>query len=239
MEEKISMELSIIIPAFNEEKRLGSTLDKIRAFMAAKKMGLEVIVVDDGSYDGTSRVARESALAGRLKLLRNRKNTGKGFSVAKGVAEASGRLILLSDADLSTPIGEFDKLKGRIDGGADIAIGSRASALSQVLVRQPLYRQTMGRTFNFIIRFLVGEEFRDTQCGFKLFRKEAAKKIFPELSIKGFAFDVEMLYLARRYGYKVEEVGVRWENSLESKVNPLVSSLPMLRDVIKIRMAHR
>ncbi len=235
------MELSIVIPAFNEEKRLGATLAKIRSFMDERRIDPEVIVVDDGSYDGTSKIAGESAFAraGRLKLFRNRKNSGKGFSVRKGVSAAGGRLILLSDADLSTPIGEFDKLRESLDKGADIAIGSRAAALSEVLVRQPLYRQTMGRTFNLIIRFLVGETFRDTQCGFKLFRKEAAKKIFPELLIKGFAFDVEMLYLARCYGYKVEEVGVKWENSLESKVNPLLSSLEMLKDVIRIRMAHR
>ena len=235
------MVLSVIIPAYNEEKRISSTLQKIGSFFDGKNMDYEVIVVDDGSGDRTVEISDNSALAksGRLKVFRNGENRGKGYSVKRGVDVADGEYILFSDADLSTPVSAFDKLFESIGNGADVAIGSRAAAGSVVTVKQPFYRQTMGRVFNLLIRCILGERVWDTQCGFKLFRKEAAKTLFGKMTVTGFAFDAEILFLARRLGFKTEEVGISWENSPDSKVHPLFSSLRMLTDVIKIRLAHR
>ncbi|MBD3379120.1 MAG: glycosyltransferase [Candidatus Omnitrophica bacterium] len=235
------MMFSVIIPAYNEEGRLGPALEKIRSFMDSKGYSCEVIVVTDGSTDRTPEIAQNSALSlsGRMKTLRNRQNRGKGYAVKRGVRIASGGLILVSDADLSTPIEEVEKLMALIEDGADIAIGSRASSSSDILVKQPLYRQLMGKTFNLMIRGIVGRNFRDTQCGFKLFRKEAAKDIFTRTCVRGFAFDVEVIFLALRMGYEVRDTGVKWINSRESKVHPLFSSLQMIRDIIRIKFIHR
>lgn len=234
------MELSIIIPAFNEEKRLGDTLESIKSFMDSKEFDYEVILVDDGSSDATSEIAKNTSLfkKGFLKILQNDGNRGKGYSVKRGVADSKGKYILFSDADLSTPISEFDKLMEGINKGADIVIGSRSIKTSKIEIRQPLYRQTMGRVFNLIIKCVLGEKFNDTQCGFKLFIGKAAKSLFDQLTVMGFAFDVEILFLARKNGFKVEERGVEWKNSSDSKVHPLRSSLEMLKDVLKIRLIH-
>ncbi len=235
------MDLSIIIPAYNEEKRLGPTLEKIRAFMEGKDTSYEVIVVADGSEDRTREVAEESLLAkeGHITTLKNRKTRGKGYAIERGVRVADGDLILFTDADLSTPIEEIDKLIRSIKNGADIAIGSRSINTSEVLTRQPFYRQTMGKAFNLLIRLILGQKFKDTQCGFKLFKKDTAKVLFKQIKIPGFAFDAEIIYLALRNGFKVDEVGVKWLNSAESKVHPVFSSLQMLRDVIRVRFIHR
>ncbi len=235
------MLLSVIIPAYNESGRIGDSLEKINSFLESKTIDFEVIVVDDGSSDDTTSVVKESALykSGRVKLFSNSKNRGKGYSVRKGVDEANGELILFTDADLSTPIYELDNLQTSLDSGFDIAIGSRSIAGSKVSVRQPLYRQTMGRIFNSFIRLFVGETLVDTQCGFKLFKRDAAKNLFQRSKIDGFAFDVEILYMARKENYKVSEVGIEWLNSPESKVHPIFSSLQMMFDVIKMRFLHR
>ncbi|MCK5451490.1 MAG: glycosyltransferase family 2 protein [Candidatus Omnitrophica bacterium] len=232
------MKLSIVIPAYNEAMRIENTLSGIKSFMDNKKISYEVIVVDDGSTDETSKISKKSSLAkaGCLKVLKNDNNSGKGYSVKRGVDEASGELILFSDADMSTPIDEFDNLSKMLDDGFDVVIGSRALGSSDVIIKQPFYRQTMGRIFNFVLHTLLGEKFKDTQCGFKLFTKNAAKNIFKEISIDGFAFDVEALSIARKYGYKIVEVGVKWENSNGSKVHPVLSSLEMLRDIIRVKL---
>jgi dolichyl-phosphate beta-glucosyltransferase len=232
--------LSIIIPAYNEEGRVGDTLRRIYEFMKCKSYKFEVIVVDDGSCDGTVGVAEKSALASEcsLKVVKNGSNRGKGYSVKNGIMHSDGEYILFSDADLSTPIEEVDKLSGFIEEGFDIAIGSRALDDSRVNVRQPWYREAMGKVFNFFVRSMALEDFRDTQCGFKLFRYSAAKDIASALKIDGFSFDVEMLYLARKKGYSVKEVPVTWHNSPKSKVNPLLDSARMFIDLIKIRVFH-
>jgi dolichyl-phosphate beta-glucosyltransferase len=235
------MDLSIIIPALNEERRLGPTLEEIRRFFDEKGTDYEVIVIDDGSRDRTSESALSSRVhgSGKLKLLKNEKNMGKGYSVKRGVQEATGELILFTDADLSTPVSEFDKLFLGIENGNDIAAGSRSIGASHLIKRQPLYRQTMGRTFNMIIRLILNEDLKDTQCGFKLIKKEAAKTLFGKMSINGFAFDAELFFLARKLKYAVEEIGVRWENSPDSRVHPVLSSLEMLRDTVRIRILHK
>lgn len=235
------MDLSIIIPAYNEEIRLGPTLDDIKLYMDGRGMDYEVIVVDDGSTDGTAGLAKTSELGriGRLTVVSNEKNMGKGFSVKRGVEKARGEYVLFSDADLSTPISEMEKLLAGLKGGADVAIGSRSSTDSHIVVRQPIFRQTMGKVFNLLVRFILGERISDTQCGFKAFRSHAAKSLFSEMSVAGFAFDAEILFLARKRGLKVVEAGVVWKNSPISKVSPISSSFSMLRDVLKVRIAHR
>ena len=197
--------------------------------------------MDDGSTDRTKKVVLNSGLAkkGRLGFLQNEENMGKGYSVKKGVKEATGEYILFTDADLSTPIDELDKLLFSIESGADIAVGSRSVDTSSVMLRQPFYRQTMGKVFNLLIRLTLNENFKDTQCGFKLFRGDVAKSLFNDLTTNGFAFDAELLLLARKRGLKVKEVGVAWENSPSSTVHPISSSLHMLWDVLKIRRIHR
>lgn len=235
------MDLSIVIPAYNEERRIGKTLDEIKDYLDAKGLTYEVIAVCDGSTDRTRKIVRSSALAesGQLKLLKNRQSRGKGYAVERGMRVADGELVMFTDADLSTPICEVDKLMEAIRGGADIAVGSRSIYTSQVAKRQPFYRQTMGKTFNFIIRFILREKIKDTQCGFKMFKRDVAEVLFKEIRVRGFAFDAELLFLAKKKGFKVKEIGVKWENSPESKVHPVISSLEMLRDVIKVRFIHR
>lgn len=235
------MYLSIIVPAYNEEKRLGSTLEELKTFMDKKGFAYEVLIVDDGSTDGTQEVSRSSTLSreGRLRVLDNKVNRGKGYSVKHGVSKSKGGLILFSDADLSAPINEFDKLEAAIVSGADIAIGSRSVKGSSVRVRQPFYRQSMGRIFNFYVRVILGVNLSDTQCGFKLFRSECAEALFEEVRTEGFAFDAEILFLARRKGLRVDEIGVEWVNSPESKVHPLFSSMRMFRDILMVRLIHK
>lgn len=235
------IDLSVIIPAYNEEIRLGPSLEEVKRSLDARGSSYEVIVVDDGSNDRTVEVSEASSLAraGKIKVLSNGRNMGKGFSVKKGVEAASGEFILFSDADMSTPMDEADKLLSVLKNGFDVAIGSRAAHDSRVEVRQPFFRQAMGKVFNFLVRVILGEALSDTQCGFKAFRNPAAKALFRDISIEGFAFDAELLFLARKKGLKVKEVGVIWKNSPISKVSPVSSSINMLCDVLRIRFVHR
>lgn len=229
-----------MIPAYNEEKRIGSTLHKLYQFLSSQKYDYEVIVVDDGSVDGTVSEADNSVLSrtGKLKVIKNEKNSGKGFSVRKGISNAAGDYILLTDADLSTPIEEMGKLFSFVKDGYDIAIGSRALKNSNIEVHQPWYREIMGKTFNFLVKSILMDQFNDTQCGFKLFKAQTAKDIASRMKIDGFSFDVEMLYLAANLGYKIKEVPVTWINSPKSKVNPLFDSTKMFFDLIRIRILH-
>ncbi len=236
----MSVYLSIIIPAYNEEKRIGPTLSNVCGFFKTKNYEYEVILVDDGSSDRTVSEAEDSELAntGKLKIVKNSVNKGKGFSVKNGILKSLGEYVLFSDADLSTPIEEADKLFDHIGKGYDIVIGSRSIAGSNVKVRQPFYREKMGRIFNYFINSLLMGGFIDTQCGFKLFKGSVARQIGKELTINGFCFDVEMLYLARKEGYKIAEVGITWENSPQSKVRVFSSSLSMFIDLLKIKRRH-
>ena len=234
-----SIHLSVVIPAFNEEARIGASLNSIRAYLGKQPYVSEVIVVDDGSRDRTAERAAES-LRGMehrviLSLPRNR---GKGAAVKEGIMKAAGDFILFSDADLSTPIEELDKFWPWMDQGFNVVIGSRALVGADVQVRQSYLRELMGKTFNVFVRRLLMKGIPDTQCGFKLFRGDVAKKVFSRLAIDGFSFDVEALYLCRR-DYRIRQVPVIWRNSRQSNVRIVRSSLDMLLDLFKIRRLHR
>jgi dolichyl-phosphate beta-glucosyltransferase len=234
------MFLTIIIPAYNEESRLGSTLEKVYDYLALQAYECEVIVVNDGSADKTKEVAMQSTLysQGKLKILDNGRNRGKGFSVKNGILVSSGDYVLFSDADLSTPIEECEKLFSVVRSGFDIAIGSRSISGADVRVHQPFYRELMGRVFNFLVQTFAFRGFVDTQCGFKLFRASVAKDLAAVLTIHGFGFDVEMLYMALKRSYKVKEVPVIWINSPTSKVNPLIDASKMIFEVMSIKRIH-
>lgn len=196
----------------------------------------EIIVVDDGSNDGTDEIVRKKMETHpAVTLLRNNRNRGKGHSVKQGVLHSKGASVLLSDADLSTPIEEVEKLYEAQKDGCDFAIGSRAVSGSKILKRQPWYRQVMGMTFNTLIRALAVSGIHDTQCGFKLFTGQAARRVFALQRIERFAFDVEALYLANKMGFKIREVPVVWANSPDSRVGIIRDSFRMMRDLLKIR----
>jgi dolichyl-phosphate beta-glucosyltransferase len=233
--------LSIIIPAYNEEKRLGRTLKRIQSYFATCSAGLgisdiEVIVVDDGSVDGTAQVVQNCAveIAG-LRLVSNGTNRGKGYSVRHGMSEARGTIALFSDADLSSPIEEAAKLLAAIEASSDVAIGSRALDRSLIETHQSLGREIAGRIFNGFVRLLTGLRFYDTQCGFKAFRRERCRVIFEQQRIERFGFDPEILFLARRHGLKAVEIPVRWSHDPATKVHLLRDSLLMFGNLFYIR----
>jgi dolichyl-phosphate beta-glucosyltransferase len=232
--------LSVVIPAFNEEARIGASLNAVRAYLESRPYASEIIVVDDGCRDRTCEVAA-ACLNGRCgdQILRRAENRGKGFSVAEGVSASRGRFVLFSDADLSTPIEEVEKLLPLLDRNFDIVIGSRALPESDIRIRQSRFREGMGKTFNFFVRLLVLRGIKDTQCGFKLFRREAARDIFPRIKTHGFSFDVEALFVARRRGWRIAQVPVVWNNSPQSKVRLFRSSASMFLDLWRIRRLHR
>ena len=233
--------LSIVIPAYNEENRLPQTLRGVLDWLARGTFSfLEVIVVDDGSRDGTARVVEEFAQANKsLRLLRNPGNRGKGYAVRHGMLEAKGEWILYTDADLSSPIAEIEKLcRAAGQQNAGVAIGSRAVDRSLVEVHQPALRELSGRCFNLVMRMVTGLPFRDTQCGFKLYRADAARQIFSLQKQEGFSFDVEDLLIAKKLGVRTVEVPVRWANVEGTKVG-LSQGIMSFLDLIKIRMDHR
>jgi len=235
------MYLSIVIPTYNEEKRIGATLSKIYDFLKTKNYDYEIIVVDDGSTDRTVLETQQSILfkENNLGVIKNWINMGKGFSVKRGILASKGDYVLFSDADLSTPIEELDKLFGYINNEFDVVIGSRSVKDSDVKIHQPWHRERMGKTFNFFVKLFLLKEFNDTQCGFKLFKGNIARKIAQLLKIDGFCLDVEMLYLARQKAYKIKEIGVVWKNSPQTKVNTIGSSINMFLDLLKIKTLHR
>lgn len=230
-------ELSIVVPAYDEAERLGPTLRRILDDLARREKAAEVLVVDDGSEDGTAEVARGFAAEG-VRLLVHGTNRGKGAAVRTGLAASRGRRVLITDADLSTPIEDLDVLEPHL-ADAELVLGSRAVAASRITERQPFYREWMGRTFNLLVRAAGVRGVRDTQCGFKLVDGEAARRLAAVMTVDRFAYDVEMVYLARRLGYRIREVGVRWANSPDSRVHPVFDSLSMLRDLLRMRWRHR
>jgi dolichyl-phosphate beta-glucosyltransferase len=227
---------SIIIPAYNEGARVGATLEKVLAYVDKQAWNAEIIAVDDGSRDNTVEIIRGYAEKNpRLRLLQNPGNRGKGYSVRNGMLHAQGELLLFSDADLSAPIEEADKLFGAIAGGADIAIGSRWLRRDLQTQRQPFYRQIFGRVFNLLLRITLGLTYKDTQCGFKAFTRDAAEKIFPLQRIERWGFDPELLYLARKLKFKVAEVPVEWAHSEGTRISPLRDGTRMFVEMLKIR----
>jgi len=232
--------LSIVIPAYNEEERLGLSIEKIAAYLEVSGVDAEILVVDDGSKDRTAELAAKALVGRRGRVIRNGENRGKGYSVRHGVVEARGRFVLLTDADLSTPIEEHAKLAAVIrDRDLDVVIGSRALPGSNVEVRQGWLRQTMGRTFNAIIRTVTGLPFRDTQCGFKLMDRDRVMPLFDKMVVNRFAFDVELLFLCARFGLSVADVPVIWRNAPGSKVSVLADPLNMIADVLRVRWRFR
>jgi len=236
-----SPKLSIVIPAYNEGKRLGRTLERIRMYFTEghSELGLgdiEVIVVDDGSVDATSQVVQSYVpkIAG-LRLVSNGANYGKGYSIRRGMLEARGRIALFSDADLSSPIEESEKLLGAIEAGSDVAIGSRDLDRSLIEAHQSPVREVAGMIFNGFVRLLTGLPFRDTQCGFKAFRQECCRVIFEQQRIRRFGFDPEILFLARRHGLKTVEIPVRWSHDPATKVHPLRDGMVMFANLFYIR----
>ena len=229
--------LSVVIPAFNEALRVPPTIEKVSDFLRGRMGGFEILLVDDGSTDHTvAFVRRMTYKFPAVRIIQSPRNMGKGHAVRTGVMEARGELILITDADLSTPIEEIKKLLTAIDGGADFAIGSRALERSEIMIRQPWYRETMGRGFNVMVRMLVMDGLHDTQCGFKLMRADAARRVFGLSRIDGFAFDVEALYIAKRLGYKIAEVPVIWLNSPSSRVGLMSGPASMFGELLQIRL---
>ena len=235
------MELSIIIPVYNEEERLPHTLGRIVNFFRQKRISFEIIVVNDGSSDGSkSIVERYRKKYEEISLIHYNRNMGKGYAVNQGVLKGTGDLFLFSDADLSTPIEEYEKLIRFIHLGYDIVIGSRRIRGADIKLRQPLHRRILGRGFGLLAENMLLKGIKDTQCGFKLFRKNIAKKTFSERKVDGFSFDVEILYVARKiFCARIKEVPVQWIDSAElSTLRVRRETFCMLRDLIRIRITH-
>jgi dolichyl-phosphate beta-glucosyltransferase len=230
------IDLSVVIPAYNEAQRLPGTLRDLRAFLDRDGRPAEVIVVDDGSADGTSEVVRRiEAEDHRVRLIRLPQNRGKGYAVRTGVVNTAGRLVLYADADGATPFGELARLESHLSSGARIAIGSRAIRDEATRVEARLYRRIAGRTFHAVVRLHAIRGFVDTQCGFKLFEAPVAHDLFSRMRMTGYSFDVELLLMAGRAGYAVAEVPVNWTHQPGSKVRVVRDGLRMALDVLRIR----
>jgi dolichyl-phosphate beta-glucosyltransferase len=232
-----SVDLSIVIPAYNEAERLPRSLDRILTYLLGRGRDFEVVVVDDGSRDGTAQAARAilARLGTRGRVLCNPGNVGKGASVRLGMLAARGSRVLFTDADLSAPIEELTKLEAALDAGAKVAIGSRAVDRRLLEKPQPFPRDLLGRVFNLVVRLIAVRGIGDTQCGFKLFAAEVVTPIFARTRIDRFGFDVEVLALAQRLGMGVAEVAVRWHNSPGSRVT-LVGGARAFLDPLRVRL---
>jgi len=228
--------LSIVIPAYNEEKRIGRTLEEIIGYLKTKDYGYEIIVVDDGSTDSTREVVRKfERKDSGVRVIENKTGKGKGYSVRRGMLETSGKFALFTDADLSTPIKEVEKLIQWLEKDYDITIGSRSLPDSQIEIRQSFLREGMGKVFNKIMNLIVFTGFKDTQCGFKCFKRHVVNKVFGQQKIIGFAFDVENILIAKRHGFRIKEIPVRWLNSPYSKVSIMRDPVIMFYDLFKIK----
>jgi len=235
MEDHAQPLVSIVVPAFNEAARIGASIEKIDAFIRQSSIPIELLVVDDGSRDNTADVVKK-VQSKALRLVRNSENHGKGYSVRQGVLAASGKYVLFTDADLSAPIEELDKLlEVALKEGADVVIGSRALDRHYIEKHQSHYRELGGTVFNLMVRLLLGLRLHDTQCGFKLFHREKSRRIFEQQTICGFGFDPELLFLAKRNGLSIRETPVRWSHAEGSKVKFLRDGTRMFMDLVRIR----
>ena len=233
-----SLDVSIVIPVYNEEKNIVEAMRRIQAFMSLKGVPWECLIVNDGSKDSTDRSVREAIESQGYRnfhLLSNSVNRGKGFVVRQGVLASAGRFVLITDADLSSPIKELDKLTKALEEDFDVAIGSRALRSSQCDVQQTFKRWLTGRIFNAFVRVLVLKGISDTQCGFKCFKKEAAHRLFGLQQLDGFSFDVEVLRLAQREGFKIAEVPVMWRQGQQTRVRLFHDSFSMVKDLFHLR----
>ncbi len=238
----MSVDITVVVPAYNEERRLGRTLERIATFCRGRSQRWQVIVVDDGSTDATAEVVRRAAASSpEIQLLANECNHGKGYAVKRGALAAEGEVILFSDADLSTPIEEYAKLSACLADGADIAIGSRNVPESEIGIKQPLHRRVMGVVYWWLRMLILPtmRAFGDTQCGFKAFRREAAQRLFALQTVEGFGFDPEILHLAVRAGLRVDQVPIKWLDDRRSKVRPLRDGITMFRDLWRVRANER
>jgi glycosyltransferase involved in cell wall biosynthesis len=232
----MALTYTFVVPAYNESVRLRPTLDALLRHIQEQNWDAEILVVNDGSKDDTAQIVREyGKLHPQVLLVENPGNRGKGYSVRNGMLHARGDICLFTDADLSSPISEAQKLFDALDGGADIAIGSRWVRAELQTERQPLYRQAFGRIFNLALRLILGLRFADTQCGFKAFRRDAAQRIFPLQKIERWGFDPEILFLARSAGMRIDEVPVSWAHCEGTRLNPLRDGLRMFVEVLRIR----
>jgi dolichyl-phosphate beta-glucosyltransferase len=233
------MKLSIVVPAYNEAQRILPSLDRLFAYLQGWPDAYEVLVIDDGSTDDTAAVVRARyGDRSQLRLLSYGGNRGKGYAVRYGAGQATGEVVLFSDADFSTPIEEVEKMLPLLASGYDMVIGSRAAQGAEIRARQPFYREGAGKLFNLLVRLLVAPEFHDTQCGFKCYRREPMRAVIERLQIDGFAFDVEMIALARAAGLRIAEVPVIWVNSPTSKVG-MAGGLAAFVDLVGIRRRAR
>ena len=227
--------VSIVVPAFNEAARIGDSIRKIGDFVGRSPISFEVIIVDDGSVDETAAIVSRSRMKS-LRFIRNHQNHGKGYTVRQGVLAAAGTYVLFTDADLSAPIEEVDKLLHvALNEGADVVIGSRKLHDSLIEKRQSRFREFGAKLFNRMVRLLLGLALEDTQCGFKLFHRQRSRRIFEKQTTLGFGFDPELLFLAKRYGLKICETPVRWSHSEGSKVRFLHDGVRMFLDLVRIR----
>ena len=232
--------LSLIIPAYNEALRLRPSLVRILDYLSTQTYSWEIIIVDDGSSDGTGEVAK-GLLEGKAdyRILRNEPNVGKAMSVKRGLLEGRGKYLLFSDADLSTPIEESEKLLAELEKGADVAIASRQLPESKLTIHQPWYREVGGRMFGWLNQAVLLPGIPDSQCGFKAFRREVAHALLERQKVTGWVFDAELLYIARKLGYKIAQVPVTWVNDPASKVKMLRDGMRMAMDLFRIRGLHR
>lgn len=228
--------ISFVIPVYNEEDRIESALEKVWNFLDSKKYEFEIIVVDDGSTDRT--LEKLSKYQNQIQIINYNPNRGKGAAVRAGMLASKGKFRFFSDADLSTPIYEIEKLLEKLNSGADICIGSRAINPSLIKKHQPFYRELMGKIFNKIVQFLIFKGIDDTQCGFKGFTDKATELVFPKSKIDGFSFDVEILFLAKKAGLFIEQVPVEWYNDKRTKVNPIKDSFKMFLELLEIKKLH-
>ena len=228
--------LSIVIPAYNEHARIEGTLERVMACVQARGWDAEVLVVDDGSTDETVDIVQHwMKTHDRLHLVKNPGNRGKGYSVRNGLLQAAGDIVMFTDADLSSPMEEAERLMAAIDAGADVAIGSRWLDKQKQTVHQPLYRRFFGRCFNKVTRLVMGLPFKDTQCGFKAFKREAAQTIFRLQTIERWGFDPEILFIAQKLRYKIVEVPVTWGHDERSRISYLKDGMKMLEEMAEIR----
>jgi len=231
--------ISVVIPAFNEERRITPTLDKLIAFFFTKHCKYEIIVVDDGSTDKTSEIVQSfSSNNPSVKLIRFSNNNGKGFAVKAGMLSATGDLLMFMDADGAAEISDIEKLVNAIQSGADIAIGSRAIKDKNINISTKFLRAFLRKVLNLIVRLFLFKDIYDTQCGFKMFTKEAAKFLFERQQLSGYGFDMELLFLANRKGFKIKEVPISWRAVPKGKLNPFWDSFRILADIIRIKKLY-